>query len=75
MSVVPTAHASSHGSGGNDPILSLTLTSEIVLTEQSAPGSPADNTAFLFLRANGANQELCVKFDDDSVVVIADSVP
>jgi hypothetical protein len=75
MSVTPTAHAASHASGGNDPILTLTLTGPITLTEQSAPGSPADNTAYLFLRANGANQELCVKFDDDSVVVIADSVP
>lgn len=74
MSVVPTAHGASHGAGGNDPIAGLSLTAGIVLAEQVAPATPEAGTCVIYALVDGAGTSLSVKFDDGSVVELADNV-
>jgi hypothetical protein len=46
------------------------LTWPLSIPETSAPGTPAANTAYLYL--DSADGDLKVKFDDDTVITIAD---
>jgi hypothetical protein len=74
MSVVPTSHAASHGAEGNDPITSVDLSAGLYLTVGTAPATPDAGKAVLYLVADGLGHSLSVKFDDGSVVELADNV-
>jgi hypothetical protein len=74
MSVVPTAHAASHAAGGNDAIAQVNLTAGLILTEQEVPATPAAGTCILYAVVDGAGTSLSVKFDDGTVVELADNV-
>lgn len=74
MSVTPTAHAASHGSGGNDAVTSLGdhASGAITLTEQTAPANPAANKVTLFAKDNGAGKtQLMAIFPTGAAVQVA----
>lgn len=74
MSVVPTAHAASHGTGGNDPILGLTLgaTGDIIFSEKTDSAAPAADKVTLYAKDNGAGKTLLVaRFSSGAVQTIA----
>ncbi len=87
MSVTPTAHAASHGSGGNDAITTLGAvtigaattgdlnTGSITMTEQTAPSSPAANKGVLYLRDVAGVTTLSIKFANGQVIDICDDTP
>lgn len=55
------------GSGGG----AATSLDPALFSEIATPGSPAANTAYLFLRDDGAGvSQLCVKFANGNVLVI-----
>jgi hypothetical protein len=60
MSVTPTAHGSSHGSAGNDPIvyssIVLGATGDVTFSEKTAPAAPAANKCILYCVDNGSGK-------------------
>jgi hypothetical protein len=73
MSVTPTAHGASHGSGGNDAITSIGAhaSGAITFTEQVAPAAPAANSVVLYCEDNGGTTVLRAKFSDGTVALVA----
>ncbi len=76
MTNVPTAHGSSHGSAGNDPLvfgsIALGATGDVTFTEKTAPSNPAANKAILFCKDNGSGKtQLMVIFATGSAIQIA----
>lgn len=47
----------------------------IQLTERTAPGAPATNSARLYLETDGAYQRLMLKYDDGTTDIICTNVP
>lgn len=76
MSVVPTAHGTSHGSGGNDPIVfsdvTLGATGVVTFTERTDPAAPAADKAILYAKDNGSGKTLLVvRFNTGAIQTIA----
>ncbi len=66
MSVVPSAHGTSHDANGNDPI------NDLVFSEQSDIAAPAADQVVIYAKDNGSGKTLLVaRFSSGAVQTIA----